>query len=94
MSNGTGRIVLKNGKSLEIKIVQNTGRKVNGLWYHQWNLVYGVVVCDKTSTVIPCIFLQEQTTDRAELEQSEYTVIRKDWKMMGHNGNFERFGNI
>ena len=94
MSNGTRRIVLKNGKSLAIKMVQNTGRKVNGLWYHQWNLVSGVVECDKTSAVIPCIFLQEQTTDGGELELSEYTVIRKDWKMMGHNGNFERFGNI
>jgi hypothetical protein len=94
MSNGTGRIVLKNGKSLEITMVQNTGRKVNGLWYHQWNLVDGVIDSDKTSVVVPCIFLQERTTEGEELQLSEYTLIRKDWKMIGQNGHYERFGNI
>jgi hypothetical protein len=94
MSNGKGRIVLKNGKSLEINIVENTGRNVQGLWYHQWNLVDGVVDSDKTSGVVPCLFLQECTSDEEEDGINEYTLIRKDWKMIGENGEFERFGNI
>ena len=89
MSNGTGRIILKYGKSLEIKMVQNTGRKVNGLWYHQWNLVGGVVESDKKSAIVPCIFLQENITDEGENELSGYTLIRKDWKMIGQNGQCE-----
>jgi hypothetical protein len=94
MSNGKGRIVLKNGKTLEINIVENTGRNVHGLWYHQWNLVDGVIDSDKTSGVVPCLFLQECTSDEDEDGINEYTLIRKDWKMIGENGEFERFGNI
>jgi hypothetical protein len=93
MSNGTGRIILKKKKSLEITRIQNTGRNLYGLCYHQWNLVAGVIDSDQTSAVVPCIFLPERKTSEEDLEQGGYTLIRKDWKMIGQNGNFERFGN-
>jgi hypothetical protein len=93
MSNGTGRIILKKGKSLEITRIQNTGRNLYGLCYHQWNLVAGVIDSDQTSAVVPCIFLPERKTSEEDLKQGGYTLIRKDWKMIGQNGNFERFGN-
>jgi hypothetical protein len=95
MGNGTGRILLKNGKSMVINRVENTGRNINGLWYHRWNLIGGLVDSDKNSTIVPCIFLQERSgEDEGELGRSGYTLIRKDWKMIGKNGQCERFGNI
>jgi hypothetical protein len=94
MKNGTGRIILKNGTSLEITMVQNSGRKVNGLWYHQWKLVNAVIDTNKTEPVIPCIFLQDRTANGDITNITEYTLIRKDWKMIDENGNFERFGNL
>ena len=93
MSDGTGRIILKNGKSLEIKLVENTARKVNGLWYHQWNLVQQVCESDKKAGIVPCLFLQERTQENSDREETNYTVIRKDWRLIGCNGICDRFGN-
>ena len=94
MNNGTGLLVLENGKSVKIQLEKNTGRNINGQWYHQWNLVDGVCDSNKTTRVIPCLFLQERTEDISGKCENLYTVIRKDWNMIGENGRCERFGNI